>query len=171
VAVNGVCLTVIRPDATGFFADISPETDRVTTLGSLVPGQVVNLERPLRADARLGGHFVLGHVDGVGRIIALRPEGDHHWLDVEIPATLAGLVIAKGSIAIDGISLTVAALDRRRVGVQIVPFTFSHTALSGGRPGQAVNIEVDVLGKYVARLLGAALEPAAAVTGAGRTET
>jgi riboflavin synthase len=168
VAVDGVCLTAVAADASGFAADVSPETERVTTLGSREAGAVVNLERPLRADARLGGHFVLGHVDGVGRVVALRPQGDHYWLEVEIPADLTGLVIAKGSIAVDGISLTVAALSGRRVAVQIVPFTFTHTALSARQPGDAVNVEVDVLGKYVARLLGAALVPAAA--GGERTD-
>jgi riboflavin synthase len=161
IAVDGVCLTAVRSDSDGFEADVSPETERVTTLGGLEVGAVVNLERPVRADARLGGHFVLGHVDGLGRVVSVRSQGDHHWLEVEIPAALTGLVIAKGSIAIDGISLTVASLSGRRVGVQVVPFTFARTALADRQVGQAVNIEVDVLGKYVARLLGAALEPAA----------
>ena len=152
VAVNGVCLTAVAVDAAGFSADVSPETLRVTTLGGLGAGRRVNLERPLRADGRLGGHFVLGHVDGVGRISALRPEGESYWLDVTFPADLATLLVLKGSITVDGISLTVASLDADRFGVQIVPFTFDHTALSSSRLGEAVNLEADIIGKYVARL-------------------
>jgi len=153
IAVNGVCLTVVACDATGFAADISPETVRVTTLGDRAPGEPVNLERPLRADARLGGHFVLGHVDGVGRVAALRPDGDGYWLEVDVPEPLEPYMISKGSIAVDGISLTIASLDTGRVGVAIVPFTLAHTTLGSARVGDRVNLEADVLGKYVARLL------------------
>ena len=153
VAVNGVCLTVAAATSTAFDAVLSPETLRVTTLGSVRVGDVVNLERPVKADARMGGHFVLGHVDGVGRILALRPDGECYWLELEIPAALAPLVILKGSIAVDGISLTVADLTSNRVRIQIVPFTFAHTALEKARPGDAVNLEADVIGKYVARLM------------------
>ena len=153
VAVNGVCLTAAVATDDGFEATVSPETLRVTTLGSLRSGQLVNLERPLKADARIGGHFVLGHVDGVGRIRSLDADGDCYWLDVETPAVLAPLVILKGSIAVDGISLTVAELSDDRVRIQIVPFTFAHTALKFARAGDAVNIEADVIGKYVARLM------------------
>ena len=156
VAVNGVCLTALEPDARTFDADLGPETLRVTTLGGLCPGQVVNLERPLRADARLGGHFVLGHVDGTGVIRAVRRDGDSYWFDVAVPAALEPLVILKGSIAIDGISLTVATLAPGLVSVQIIPFTFAHTSLGEARAGDGVNIEVDVLGKYIARLLSTA---------------
>ena len=153
VAVNGVCLTVATADAAGFSAHVSPETLRVTTLGEFREGRTVNLERPLRASDRLGGHFVLGHVDGVGRIRALRQDGECHWLDVEVPAALGPLLISKGSIAVDGISLTIAQLQQDAVSIQIVPFTWAHTSLSQARAGGAVNIEVDVLGKYVARLV------------------
>jgi len=153
IAVNGVCLTVVACDATGFAADISPETVRVTTLGDRAPGEPVNLERPLRADARLGGHFVLGHVDGVGRVAALRPDGEGYWLEVDVPEPLEPYMISKGSIAVDGISLTIASLDTGRVGVAIVPFTLAHTTLGSARVGDRVNLEADVLGKYVARLL------------------
>jgi riboflavin synthase len=152
VAVNGVCLTAIETSAEGFSAEVSPETLRVTTLGGFAAGRRVNLERPLRADGRLGGHFVLGHVDAVGRISALRPDGESHWLEVTFPPDLASLLVLKGSITIDGISLTVAALDADTFGVQIVPFTFDHTALSAARAGDAVNLEADIIGKYVARL-------------------
>jgi riboflavin synthase len=160
IAVCGVCLTVTSADATGFSATVSPETLRVTTLGGLTERRLVNLERPLRADARLGGHFVLGHVDAVGRVAALRPDGDCHWLEVELDPSLTPLVVPKGSIAIDGISLTIASLSGRRVGVQIVPFTFAHTSLAETAPGDAVNLEADVIGKYVARLLGERREAA-----------
>ena len=153
VAVNGVCLTATDPDADGFTADLSPATLSVTTFGSMHVGRSVNLERPVRADARMGGHFVLGHVDGVGRIETLRAEGDCFWLEVAMPPVFEPYVISKGSVAIDGISLTVAALAPGRLSVQIVPFTFAHTALADAQPGDAVNLEADVLGKYVARLL------------------
>jgi riboflavin synthase len=153
IAVNGVCLTVVTADAAGFDVEMSPETLRVTTLGALVPGSVVNLERPLRADARLGGHFVLGHVDAVGRVAGIKDQGDHHWIDIEFPPAFAASLIPKGSVAVDGISLTVASLEAGRFGVQIVPFTWGHTGLRARRLGDSVNLEGDVLGKYVARLL------------------
>ena len=152
VAVNGVCLTVTSADNTGFGAHVSPETRRVTTLGDLRDGSQVNLERPLRADGRVGGHFVLGHVDGVGRITRFARDGESHWLDVDVPADLAPAIVSKGSIAIDGISLTVAALAGARVGVQIVPFTFAATALRVAQAGDRVNLETDIIGKYVLRL-------------------
>jgi riboflavin synthase len=153
ISVSGVCLTVTASDADGFSAEVSPETLRVTSLGSMTVGRGVNLERPLRADARLGGHFVLGHVDAVGRVATLRPDGECYWLDVEVPSALAPLLVSKGSIAIDGISLTVAALSQKAVGVQIVPFTWTCTTLRDARVGDAVNLEADVIGKYVARLM------------------
>ena len=155
IAVNGVCLTVTSTDGQRFGVDVSPETLRVTTLGGFNVGRVVNLERPLRADARLGGHFVLGHVDGVGRIRSLRSDGACYWLEVEAPARLGQYLIDKGSIALDGISLTIAKLEGHVLSVQIVPFTWKHTALAFAKPGELVNIEADVLGKYVARLLEA----------------
>jgi riboflavin synthase len=154
IAVSGVCLTVMSSDRAGFSATVSPETLRVTTLLTASEGRLLNLERPLRADGRFGGHFVLGHVDGVGRVTAIRPDGDCHWLDVEAPQALLPLIVPKGSIAIDGISLTVAQLTGDRVGLQIVPFTFAATALRETRSGDAVNLEADVIGKYVARLVG-----------------
>lgn len=153
VAVNGVCLTAVTADADGFTAIVSPETLRVTNLGAATPGRIVNLERPVRADGRLGGHFVLGHVDGVGRIVRITPDGECSWIDIDVPSSLESLMIPKGSIAVDGISLTIASLDGTRAGVQIVPHTWMHTTLSQARPGDAVNIEADMIGKYVARLL------------------
>ena len=150
VAVNGVCLTVVKTDA-AFHADVGPETLRVTTLGSLETGAFVNLERPLRGDGRLGGHFVQGHVDAVGRIEELRPASDFHWLTVSFPAELGRYLVMKGSIAVDGISLTVAGLGRDRFDVQLVPFTLEHTNLQRARIGDPVNLECDMIGKYVAR--------------------
>jgi len=123
----------------------------VTTLGWLSPGAVVNLERPLRADSRLGGHFVQGHVDGVGTVEDVRVEADFHWITITFPRHLAPYVIHKGSIAVDGISLTVARLGLDRFDVQIVPFTLEHTNLSRISVRDVVNLECDMVGKYVVR--------------------
>jgi riboflavin synthase len=151
LAVNGVCLTVVRADAGKMDADVGPETIRVTTLAKLAVGSRVNLERPLRADSRFGGHFVQGHVDAIGRIDAVRPAADFHWLTVSFPPELARLIVLKGSIAVDGISLTVARLESDRFDVQIVPFTLEHTNLGSARDGEAVNLEADMIAKYVVR--------------------
>jgi riboflavin synthase len=153
LAVNGVCLTVVSADAEAVHMDVSPETVRVTTLGTIGRGAVVNLERPLRADSRLGGHFVQGHVDGIGTVDELRRDGDSYWLTVVYAPALAAFIVRKGSIAVDGISLTVAGVDDRRFDVQIIPYTWTHTNLQGVKSGEAVNIECDILGKYVARSL------------------
>lgn len=153
LAVNGVCLTVAAADTETVSADVSPETIRVSTLGSLKEGSLVNLERPMRADARIGGHFVQGHVDATGTIEALRQEGDSYWLTVRFPPMLAPYLVRKGSIAVDGISLTVAGLGERQFDVQIVPFTFQHTTLHAAHVQDAVNLECDLLGKYVVRAL------------------
>jgi riboflavin synthase len=154
LAVNGVCLTAVTADGNSVQADVSPETARVTTLGAVRSGSVVNLERPLRADGRLGGHFVQGHVDAPGRIEEIREEGDSHWITVQYPSPLERYIVRKGSIAVDGVSLTVAGVDAQRFDVQIIPFTWGHTNLSGLKSGDAVNLECDVLAKYVARALG-----------------
>lgn len=151
VAVNGVCLTAAVLDPSEICADVGPESLRVTTLGGLLPGAFVNLERPLRPDSRMGGHFVQGHVDGVGTIEALRPEADFHWLTVRFPPDLAQSLVPKGSIAVDGISLTVATLRADTFDVQLVPFTMTHTNLGSARVGDPVNLECDMIGKYVAR--------------------
>jgi riboflavin synthase len=151
VAVNGVCLTVVTCDVEGFHADIGPESAKVTTLAGLRRGSLVNLERPLRPDSRLGGHFVQGHVDAVGRIDELRDEGESHWITIAYPPEMAPLLIRKGSIAVDGISLTVAGLGGQLFDVQVIPFTWQHTNLPGVRAGDLVNLEFDMLGKYVAR--------------------
>jgi riboflavin synthase len=151
LAVNGVCLTVIVSENGEVHADVGPETGRITTLGAIARGQPVNLERSMRADARLGGHFVLGHVDGVGTIEDMRVEAGAHWLTISFPRTLAPYLIRKGSIAVDGISLTIAGLGEAKFDVMIIPFTWEHTNLARLKPGDHVNIECDVIGKYVVR--------------------
>ena len=158
VAVNGACLTVVQADA-AFHADVGPETLRVTTLGSLETGALVNLERPLRGDGRMGGHFVQGHVDAIGRIVNMRPASDFLWLTVSFPAELARFLVLKGSVAVDGISLTVAGLSGDRFDVQVVPFTIEHTNLKQARIGDSVNLECDMIGKYVARAAELILKP------------
>jgi riboflavin synthase len=152
LAVNGVCLTAVSSDSTAVHADISPETARVTALGSLRRGALVNLERPLRADARLGGHFVQGHVDATGTVQDIRPDGESFWLTVDYPASLAPYIVRKGSIAVDGISLTVAGVGDRHFDVQIIPYTWEHTNLHLATAGDLVNLECDILGKYVVRV-------------------
>ena len=151
VAVNGVCLTVVEPDSEVIHADLGPETIRATTLGALEPGVVVNLERPVIAGGRMGGHFVQGHVDAVGAIIARRPEAEFEWVTVGFPAHLSPYLVPKGSIAVDGISLTVAVLGRERFDVQVVPYTLEHTNLALLNVGDRVNLECDMVGKYVVR--------------------
>ncbi|HXW05287.1 MAG TPA: riboflavin synthase [Vicinamibacterales bacterium] len=153
LAVNGVCLTAVAISDGTVAADVSPETARVTSLGTLQPGSLVNLERPLRADARLGGHFVQGHVDATGTIAAIEPEGDSHRVAVTYPRALAANLVSRGSIAVDGISLTLASVEDDRFTVQIIPYTWAHTNLRCARVGRAVNLECDILGKYVARLM------------------
>ena len=155
IAVNGVCLTVVRTDGRSFDADVSPETARVTALGAAAAGTLVNLERPVRADGRLGGHFVLGHVDAVGRIEAIRAEADCQRVCVGYPPHLQALIVDRGSIALDGISLTVIGPDRGRFEVQIVPHTWRETNLHAAAAGDAVNLECDIIGKYVLRALEA----------------
>ena len=151
LAVNGVCLTVILAQEDEVHADVGPETLRVTTLGWLQPGGRVNLERPLRADSRFGGHFVQGHVDAVGHIEEMRADAEFHWMTVSFPAHLAPYIVHKGSIAVDGISLTVAGLGVDRFDIMVVPFTMSHTNLGGAQIRDRVNLECDMVGKYVVR--------------------
>jgi riboflavin synthase len=151
VAVNGVCLTATTHDDMSWTADIGPETVRVSTLGSLMAGQPVNLERSMRADGRFGGHFVQGHVDGMGVVEAIRQDGDSYWIAIRLPRELEPYLILKGSIAVNGVSLTVAGLEQGRMHVMIIPFTWAHTTLSSLRAGDRVNLECDIVGKYVAR--------------------
>jgi riboflavin synthase len=152
IATNGVCLTVAALGQGWFAADISPETIRVTALGHLAAGSAVNLERPITAETRLGGHFVQGHVDATGTIRRIEPEGDFHRVTISYPPRLAPYFVPKGSVAVDGISLTVAALREDSFDVQIVPHTWTQTGLSEARVGNAVNLECDLIGKYVVRL-------------------
>jgi riboflavin synthase len=153
VAINGVCLTVVSADASGVHMDVSPETLRVSALGSLKRGMSVNMERPMRADARIGGHFVQGHVDATGSIEEIRRDGDSWWVTIKFPPSLASQIVRKGSIAVDGISLTVAGVDDRRLDVQIIPFTWEHTNLRFAKVNDLVNLECDMLGKYVIRAM------------------
>jgi riboflavin synthase len=153
VAVNGVCLTATQVAADGFSADAMQETLRRSSLGDLVAGSRVNLELALRADARLGGHVVQGHVDGTGRIGALRDEGFARVVTVEADGDLLRYVVEKGSITVDGVSLTVARVDERSFDVSLIPETLERTTLGGVVPGRVVNLEVDVLAKYVEKLL------------------
>jgi len=154
IAVNGVCLTVRTIGANLFSAEMSRETLDRTSLGSLARRSIVNLERPMRADARFGGHIVQGHVDGLGRIAAFNREGDAWDLLVEYPASAARYIVEKGSIAVDGISLTVASLQGpRRFSVAIIPHTFENTNLRNAQAGDPVNLEFDVVAKYVENLL------------------
>jgi riboflavin synthase len=151
VSVNGVCLTVTHAAGDEMFADVGPETLRVTTLGAVERDQPVNLERAMRADSRFGGHFVQGHVDGVGTVDDVRTEADARWLTIVFPEALAAYFVRKGSITVDGVSLTVAGLGDDRFDVMIIPFTWAHTSLPSLRVGSRVNLECDVVGKYVAR--------------------
>jgi riboflavin synthase len=151
LAVNGVCLTVVTTGADHVHCDVGPETARVTTLGALQKGEPLNLEQPMRPDGRFGGHFVQGHVDGTGRVARIREDGDAHWLTIAFAAGLAPYLIPKGSIAVDGISLTVAALAEGTFDVMIVPYTWEQTNLRSRGVGDAVNLECDMIGKYVVR--------------------
>jgi len=153
IACSGACLTVIDKGEGWFAADVSGETLACTTLGSWRKDTPVNLERALTASDELGGHLVLGHVDGVGRLDAVRPEGDNHRIEIEAPDELARFIASKGSIAVDGVSLTVNQVEGRKFGVNIIPHTWDHTAFAVFEPGQAVNLEIDVVARYVARLM------------------
>jgi riboflavin synthase len=160
IAVDGACLTVTALKGKGFTCDLSPETLDRTTLGSLRVGSRVNLERPLRLGDRLGGHLVTGHVDGVGEIVRRTPQGDGEFWRFRFPKDLAPLLVMKGSIAVDGISLTVAALTQDAFGAALIPHTLRHTTLPSKRVGDPVNLEADLLGKHVARFLAAQSQPA-----------
>jgi riboflavin synthase len=153
IAVNGCCLTVVELDAEYFSADLSGETLRKTSIGEWKPGTRVNLEHPMTAGKEFGGHFVLGHVDTIGRVTRLAPEGENWWYGVEVPESFAKYVVPQGSIAIDGISLTVARWNGRVAEVAIIPFTYEHTNVRDKKLSDAVNLEGDVLGKYVERYL------------------
>ncbi|MGW4422290.1 riboflavin synthase [Streptosporangium sp. NPDC004631] len=155
IAVNGVCLTVVEVDGEVFTADVMKETLDRSSLGALRPGSRVNLERAVRADQRLGGHIVQGHVDGTGVLLSREP--DEHWevVRISLPAELNRYVVEKGSIAVDGISLTVVGVDGDGFSVSLIPTTLALTTLGAKQPGDPVNLEVDVIAKHVEKLLGA----------------
>jgi len=158
IAVNGVCLTAVRVESEGFWCDLSPETLARTNLGALAEGSHVNLERPAAVGDRLSGHIVQGHVDGTAEFVSLEPLPDGNWwLKVRIPAELDRYLIHKGSVTLDGVSLTVASLDGFVLGVAIIPHTYENTVMSKYREGQRINLEVDLIGKYVEKLMAAQL--------------
>ncbi|MCF6178533.1 MAG: riboflavin synthase [Geopsychrobacter sp.] len=154
IAVNGVCLTLTEWDAQSIIADVSPETLKVTTLGRLVPGAKLNLERALRLSDRLGGHIVSGHVDSVGQLRTRTSQGEAQRLEFSLPEGIARYVAPKGSITIDGISLTVNQVEDDLFTVMVIPHTLGMTTLKDMRPGTAVNLESDILARYVERLAG-----------------
>ena len=153
VAHGGICLTVVAKGSSTHTVQASGETLARTTLGRWGTGQRVNLERSLRLGDELGGHLVFGHVDAVGEIARIVPEGDCHWVEIATPGALAPMLAVKGSVAVDGISLTVNEAGADRFAVTIIPHTWAHTTLADRRPGDAVNLEVDMLARYVARQL------------------
>jgi riboflavin synthase len=149
VAVNGACLTVVKKDKGAFTVDVSPETLKRTSLETLAVGSLVNLEQPMRLQDRLGGHLVTGHVDGVGTVVAIRKQGEFTIFTFRTPARLASFLVSKGSVAVDGISLTVNDYRRDGFSTAIIPFTLRHTNLRALRVGDKVNLETDLIGKYV----------------------
>lgn len=155
IAVNGCCLTVVALEGEGFSADLSAETIRKTSIGEWKTGLQVNLEQPMTAGKEFGGHFVLGHVDMTARVTRLEPEGENWWYGLEVPESFAKNIVPQGSITIDGISLTVARWDGRVAEIAVIPFTYEHTNIKNKKIGDAVNLEGDVLGKYVERYLEA----------------
>ena len=161
VAVNGVCLTATGVDGSGFTADVMHETLQRSSLGALGPGSRVNLERAMAADGRFGGHIVSGHIDGTGTIAERRRDDNAVWYTVSAPPALLRYIVEKGSIAIDGISLTVASVEADRFSVSVIPHTAAVTLLGAKGPGDGVNLETDIIGKYVERLLRPADTPAA----------
>ena len=152
IAVNGVCLTALSPSAAGFAADVMPETLRRSSLGPLADGDRVNLELPLRPSDRLGGHVVQGHVDGTGTVEEVRDEGFSRVVRIAAPAELLRYVVEKGSIAVDGVSLTVSAVDDDTFEVSLIPETLERTTFGAAAPGRTVNLEADVFAKYVEKL-------------------
>ena len=164
IAVNGVCLTVTHLTGAGFTADVMPETLRRSSLGQLRPGSRVNLERAMAADGRFGGHIVSGHIDGMGQILALRDEGNAVWITIAAPPELLRGIVEQGSVAIDGVSLTVAAVTDQDFSVSIIPHTGGQTTLLHRRPGEQVNLETDIIGKYVFRLLAPERAPKGGIT-------
>lgn len=153
ISVNGVCLTVTAAAENSFEADVMPETMRATNLGHLRPGDAVNLERALSPGGRLGGHIVSGHIDGTGRIIELKKEDNAVWITVEAKPEILRYIIHKGSVAVDGISLTVQHVDDKSFKIAVIPHTRDYTTLQDKKVGYVVNLECDIIGKYVERLM------------------
>ena len=156
IAVNGVCLTVTKLTKSSFTADVMAETFRRTNLGSLGKNSRVNLERAMVADGRFGGHIVSGHIDGTGVISRIKEEGNAVWIYISAPQSILNLIVEKGSVAVDGISLTVAAVSDKEFAVSVIPHTRENTVLSGKKTGAVVNLENDIIGKYVQKLTGTA---------------
>lgn len=154
IAVNGVCLTVVDYSLNGFSADVMNETFNRSSLGRLRSGSTVDLERAMAANGRFGGHIVSGHIDGTGKILGIKNDGNAVWFEIETSREILNGIVKKGSIAIDGISLTVAGVMKKSFSVSIIPHTLSQTVLGEKRVGDVVNLENDVIGKYVARFLG-----------------
>lgn len=152
IACAGCCLTVVEAASGRFAVDVSAETLSATTLGAWAPGTRINLERALRLGDELGGHIVTGHVDGVARLVSVAPEGGSHRLVVEAPERLARYIAVKGSVALDGVSLTVNTVEGNRFGINIIPHTWGATTLGGLGAGAAMNLEIDMLARYVGRL-------------------
>jgi riboflavin synthase len=157
IAVNGACLTVTDLDNGSFKVGLSPETLRRTNIGSLRPGDKVNLERAMKAGDRIGGHFVQGHVDATIRLLSIRPEAESRLLEFSLPAALRNYVVEKGFVALDGTSLTVTSAGEDSFTIALIPFTIKNDTLGSRKPGYEVNLEVDILGKYVERALSARL--------------
>jgi riboflavin synthase len=156
VAVSGVCLTAVALGAKSFGADLAEETWKLTSFSRITEGALVNLELPMKADGRMGGHIVQGHVDGTGKFLGMEkiPGAEDFWLHIEIPPELERYVVYKGSIAIEGISLTVARVEGRKVTIAIIPHTCEMTNLGSLKPGDPVNIETDIIAKYVEKMMG-----------------
>ena len=152
IACNGVCLTVVEAMDAAFAVDVSLETMSATTAGSWRQGTGVNLERALAMGDEMGGHMVSGHVDGLGEVVSIDRDGEGHRMVLEAPPGIAALIAPKGSVAIDGVSLTVNAVDGGRFGVMVIPHTWGHTTLGDRRPGDKINLEADMLARYVARI-------------------
>jgi len=167
IAVNGVCLTVTSMKGDGFTADVMPETLRRTNLGKLSIGAEVNLERAMAANGRFGGHIVSGHIDGTGEISSIKPEGNAVWVTITASAEILHLIVEKGSICIDGISLTVAYVDEKVFKVSIIPHTGAETTLLQKKAGDPVNLENDIVGKYIQKLM----QPYSGGSAAGTTKT
>ena len=156
IAVSGVCLTAVEVAAKSFGADLAAETWQLTSFSRIHEGALVNLELPMKADGRMGGHIVQGHVDGTGKFLGMEkiPGAEDYWLHTEIPADLARYVVYKGSICVEGISLTVARIEGRTVTIAIIPHTWQMTNLHSLKPGDPINIETDIIAKYVEKMMG-----------------